>query len=103
MIRSLRPSRRKTRSEERSGASEKSACGVGAWLTGDCTGGAANTIRPSAEEVARAREENARIEMAARERELEGKGKGRVGAGGEKEARGLADVGKEFLGKGVGR
>jgi len=53
--------------------------------------------------VARAREENARIEMAAREAELNGKGKGKVGGGGEREARGLADVGKEFLVKGVGR
>lgn len=61
-------------------------------------GGAANTIRPSAEEIARAKEENARIELAARERELKGKGK----ADGEKEARGLADLGKGLLAKGAG-
>jgi len=63
------------------------------------TGGAANTVRLSAEEIARAKEENARIELAARERELKGKGK----ADGEKEVRGLADKGKGLLGKGVGK
>ncbi|MCJ1366663.1 hypothetical protein MMC16_005793 [Acarospora aff. strigata] len=51
-------------------------------------GGAANTIRPSAEEIARAREENARIEQALREKEAAGESH-----------KGLADKGKGLLEK----
>lgn len=55
-------------------------------------GGAANTTRPTPEELKRAREENARIEQAASERE----GKKDVGD----KVRGLADKGKEMVTKG---
>lgn len=69
---------------------------IGVWGR---TGGAANTVRLSAEEIARAKEENARVELAARDRELKGKAK----VDGGKEVRGLADKGKGLLGKGVGK
>ncbi len=56
-------------------------------------GGAANTVRLTQEEVAKAREENARVEKAAREKEM------------KKEApmdkvQGLAEKGKGMLTKG---
>ena len=56
-------------------------------------GGAANTTRPSPEDLVRAREENKRIEQQARQRSKER-------AQSKDRFRGLADKGKDMLKKG---
>ncbi|MCJ1303942.1 hypothetical protein MMC08_006753 [Hypocenomyce scalaris] len=59
-------------------------------------GGAANTTRPSPEEVAKAKEENRRIEQQARQRSKE-RGQPRDRVQSRDRIKGLADKGKDML------